>query len=299
MSALGDLEASYKTRDLESWFDLLFYRPVGYQLARLFAALGFTPSMVSALGAVLGILAGHLYFYADLRLNICGMLLHVLTNTLDNADGQLARLTNRGSLQGAIVDGCADYIVFASVYLHLSLRYVAEGGSEAIWLLAFLAGASHATQSMLIDHYRNGYLQFVAGKRSLDQNAPDAVAAEYERVSWRSFWKKLGLRNYLSYTRQQEALAPALLKLRRAQPANIASEYRALCLPLVKWCNCLATNPRLIILFVCLVIGQPIWYLWIELTIFNLLFLYVQARHAAAFRTLKAQLEPMGRGPLF
>ena len=181
------IEASYKGREVESWVDLYFYRPIGFQLARIFAALGFTPSMVSLLGAVVGALAGHLYFYRDLRLNLCGMALHVFTNALDNADGQLARLTNRGSLQGAIVDGFADYVVFASVYVHLSLRYVAEGGSAAIWLLTIAAGLSHARQSMLIDYYRHGYLQFVAGKKSLDLNSSAHVAAEYAGVSWRSF----------------------------------------------------------------------------------------------------------------
>ncbi len=290
------IEASYKAREVESWTDLYFYRPIGFQLARGFAALGFTPSMVSMLGAVLGVLAGHLYFYRDLRLNVCGMALHVLTNALDNADGQLARLTNRGSLQGAIVDGCADYIVFGSVYLHLSLRYLAEGGSAAIWLLAVAAGLSHMMQSMMIDYYRNGYLQFALGKRSLDQNSSEHVAMEYARTRWGTFWRKLGLRNYLNYTRQQERLAPSLLRLRQAAlelgwSTELASAYRSLCLPLVKWCNGLATNPRMVILFAVLLLGRPIWYFWIEVTLFNLVFFYLRSRQAEAFRTLLAQAE--------
>ncbi len=287
----GAIEASYKARDVEGWLDLYFYRPIGYQLARFFAALHFTPSMVSFLGAACGVLAGHLYFYRDLRWNALGMALHVLTNALDNADGQLARLTNRGSLQGAIVDGFADYIVFASVYVHLSLRYMAEGGSAAVWILAVAAGASHALQSMMIDHYRNGYLQFVLGKQSLDQNSSEHVAGEYARTSWRTFWRKLGLRNYLNYTRQQEWLAPQLAELRRAAGAagwtnERAAQYRAQCQRLVKWCNGLATNARMILLFAVLAWGHPVWYFWIELTAFNLLFLYVHRRHAAAFREL-------------
>jgi phosphatidylglycerophosphate synthase len=175
------VESTYKARDVESALDIYFYRPIGYALARFFATLRFTPSMVSLLGAAIGITAGHLYFYRDLRLNILGMFLHVFTNALDNADGQLARLTNRGSLNGAIMDGFADYLVFASVYLHLSLRYMAEGGSVAIWLLTVAAGMSHAVQSMMIDHYRNAYLQFVLGKRSADANSSEAVQAGVRR----------------------------------------------------------------------------------------------------------------------
>ncbi|MDQ3118149.1 MAG: hypothetical protein M3Q89_01040, partial [Verrucomicrobiota bacterium] len=72
------VEDTYKARDVESALDIYFYRPIGFGLARLFARLRFTPSMVSLLGAFTGVLAGHLYFYRDLKLNILGMALHIL-----------------------------------------------------------------------------------------------------------------------------------------------------------------------------------------------------------------------------
>ena len=289
------VESTYKARDVEGVLDIYFYRPIGYALALFFAKLRFTPSMVSLLGGSIGVLAGHLYYYSDLRLNLIGMALHVFTNALDNADGQLARLTNRGSLQGAIMDGFADYIVFLSVYLHLCLRYMAEGGSAVVWLFAIGAGISHALQSMMIDYYRYGYLQFVAGKRSADANASETVRAAYEPVSWRDFFKKLGLWNYLSYTRQQEMLAPNLLRLRLATrdaiPEWLTLAYRSDCKPLVKWCNCLATNPRMLLLFAFLLLGQPVWYFVVELTILNVLLVYLLLQHDVIFRSLLARLE--------
>ena len=292
-SSPAGVESTYKARDVEGVLDIYFYRPIGYRLALVFAKLQFTPSMVSLLGASIGIAAGHLYFYRDLRLNVLGMCLHILTNALDNADGQLARLTNRGSLHGAIMDGFADYVVFLSVYVHLCLRYMAEGGPAAVWLLALAAGTSHAVQSMMIDYYRYGYLQFVAGKRSADANASETVRAAYEAMPSSDFLKKLGLRNYLNYTRQQEALAPNLLRLRLATAAAIPrwlrDAYRAACKPLVKWCNCLATNPRMLLLFAFLLLGQPVWYLVVELTIMNVLLAYILLRHNAVFRSLLAR----------
>lgn len=293
-SSAAGIESTYKARDVEGVLDIYFYRPIGYRLALVFAKLKFTPSMVSLLGAAIGITAGHLYFYRDLRLNLIGMCLHVFTNALDNADGQLARLTNRGSLHGAIMDGFADYVVFLSVYVHLCLRYMAEGGSAAVWLLALAAGMSHAVQSMMIDYYRYGYLQFVAGKRSADANASETVRAAYESTSWSDFLKKLGLRNYLNYTRQQETLAPNLLRLRLATaaaiPDSLRDAYRAACKPLVKWCNCLATNPRMLLLFAFLLLGQPVWYLVVELTVMNVLLIFILFRHDAVFRSLLSQL---------
>jgi phosphatidylglycerophosphate synthase len=294
--ATASVESTYKARDVESVLDVYFYRPIGYRLALSFAKLRFTPSMVSLLGAAVGILAGHLYFYRDLAVNSVGMLLHVFTNALDNADGQLARLTNRGSLHGAIMDGFADYVVFLSVYVHLSLRYIAEGGSWLIWLLALAAGASHAVQSMMIDHYRNAYMQFVAGKRSADANSSATVGAEYERTTWREFFKKLGLRSYLNYARQQEMLAPSLLKLRLRtrdnMPGWLPNEFREDCLPLVKWCNALATNPRMFLIFAVLLLGQPVWYFVFEVTLLNAILGYVMLRHEIIFRSFLARVHP-------
>lgn len=289
------IESTYKARDVESALDIYFYRPIGFQLARFFAAIRFTPSMVSLLGAGIGVTAGHLYYYRDLRLNAAGMALHVLTNALDNADGQLARLTNRGSLYGAIMDGFADYVVFVSIYLHLALRHTSGGGSAAIWLLAIAAGLSHAVQSMMIDYYRNAYLQFVAGKQSGDANSSEAVGAAFAGTSWRQAWRKLALRHYLNYTRRQEALAPNLFKLRRAArnvaPEWLAREFREDCGPLVKWCNALATNSRMLLLFALLLIGRPSWYFVVEVSLFNALLVYVMWRHDAIFQSLLARIE--------
>src|SRR6202158_6106436 len=89
------------------------------------------------------------------------MVLHVCANALDNADGQLARLTQRESRKGRIIDSVADHLVFVSIYLHLALRCVSEVSSPAIWVLALAAGISHALQGAAADYYRSTYLYFV------------------------------------------------------------------------------------------------------------------------------------------
>ena len=89
------LEATYKAREVEGVFDLYFYRPIGFWLARFFARLRMTPAGVSLLAGIFGVIAGHLYYYRNLSINVAGMMLHVCANTLDNADGQRSRLTHR------------------------------------------------------------------------------------------------------------------------------------------------------------------------------------------------------------
>src|SRR6476659_10578434 len=123
----GAPEATYKAREVEGILDLYFYRKIGFWLAQFFARLNVTPAGVSLFGALCGVVAGHLYFYRNLGTNIIGMALHVFSNALDNADGQLARLTRRESRKGRIIDSLADHLVFVSIYLHLVLRALADG----------------------------------------------------------------------------------------------------------------------------------------------------------------------------
>ena len=40
----------------------------------------------------------------------------------------------------------------------------------------------------------------------------------------------------------------------------------------------LMTNSRMLILFILLFIGRPVWYFWIEVTVFNVLLAYVLYR---------------------
>src|SRR5467141_2455042 len=157
------VEATYKAREVEGVFDLYFYRPIGFWLAQFFARLQMTPAGVSLLAGIFGVVAGHLYYYRNLSINVAGMVLHVCANTLDNADGQLARLTHQESRKGRIIDSVADHLVFASVYIHLTLRCAFAEASPAIWFLALGAAVSHALQGAAADYYRTAFLYFTGG----------------------------------------------------------------------------------------------------------------------------------------
>jgi len=277
------IEQSYKTRDVEGFLDIYFYRKIGFRLALLFAKLGMTPAQVTLCGAATGIMAGHFYYYRDLRLNLLGMLLHVLSNALDNADGQLARLTKQGSRTGRALDGLADHLVFVSIYGHLCLRYTADGGSQLIWLVALAAGVSHALQSAAADYFRNAWLYFAEGKSRAELDLSGTLKLEFDHLRWRTEpRKKFLLKLYVNYTRQQEWLAPRLSELKRATPKTnddvIAQAYLQASRPMLLWLNLLATNPRMILLFGLLLVDQPVWYFFAELTVFNLLLVLLLRR---------------------
>jgi hypothetical protein len=291
METVPVIEESYKSREVEGFLDIHFYRKIGYQLALLFAKLRMTPSQVTFCGASIGIAAGHLYYYPDLRLNLLGMVLHVFSNALDNADGQLARLTKQGSRTGRVLDGFADHLVFVSIYAHLCLRYTAGGGSHLIWLLGLAAGTCHNLQSAAADYCRSAWLYFSQGKSLTGLDSSSSLQMEFERLSWRAApWKKFLLRLYLNYTRQQEWLLPRLRELeqvaRETHDRALFNAYRQAAEPSIGRLNFLATNPRMILLFALLLVGQPAWYFLVELTVFNFLLVLLLRRENAICRQI-------------
>ena len=294
-ATLSTVETTYKAHELEGWIDIFFYRKVGFQMARLFAALGLTPATVSAIGCICGVIAGHFYYYRDFRLNIFGMVLHIAANAFDNADGQLARLTNQSSRMGRVIDSLADHLIWVSIYFHLALRYVAEGSSLMIGLLALAAGLSHACQGGAADYHRNGYLYFVRGRSRADLDSSLDLRTEFRRLRWRDHpWHKFLLALYLNFTSQQEILAPGLRRLHQAIerlypeeiPLSLQNRYRQLARPTLGWWRLLMTNTRMLFLFWLLFIDRPIWYFWVELSLFNFLLVYLLWQQESVARSL-------------
>jgi phosphatidylserine synthase len=295
--------ATYKAREVEGALDVHFYRRLGFRLAEFFAHLKMTPAGVSLLAGLCGVMAGHLYFYRNLSINIAGMVLHVCANALDNADGQLARLTKQESRKGRIIDSVADHLGFASVYIHLTLRYALAGASPAIWLLALGAAISHALQGAAADYYRTAFLYFTGGART-EMDSSSAVCSDYRKLSWRErAWDKLLLALYLNFTLQQEMLAPTLKKLRETAnvafqgriPSWLEQRYRDAAGYMLKWWRLLMTNTRMLVLFVVLFIGQPVYYFWFELIPLNLLFVYLIVRQEKMAESLQRLVVAQGR----
>jgi len=289
------IAATYKAREVEGALDLYFYRPLGFRLAEFFAHLKMTPAGVSLLGGLCGVMAGHLYFYRVLAINIAGMVFHVFANALDNADGQLARLTHQQSRKGRIIDSVADHLGFASVYIHLTLRCAFAGASPAIWLLALGAAISHALQGAAADYYRTAFLYFTGGART-EIDSSSALRSDYRKLTWKHrAWDKVLLALYLNFTLQQEMLAPGLKQLRNTAntafngkvPVWLEQRYRDAASPMLKWWRLLMTNTRMLVLFLVLFLRQPVYYFWFELIPLNLLFVYLIARQEKMAESLE------------
>ncbi|MDE5664437.1 MAG: CDP-alcohol phosphatidyltransferase family protein [Duncaniella sp.] len=303
-----DYQRSLKSMDTEEHIDLAFYRPIGFMWARLAARFGVSPNAITIAAIFLGIGAGVLFYFPELKLNVIGMLLLVWANSFDSADGQLARLTKQYSRIGRILDGLCGDFWFVTIYLAIVFREIHFStffGDHpwVIWVIACVTGICHTKQAAMADYYRQFHLYFLKGEDGSELDSVSQLRRQLAEsgVTWKSnFWKRLTMGFYLAYTRQQEATSPALQALRRELhrrfpsgniPQSFRDDFRRESLPLMKYTNILSFNWRVITLFTTLFIGQPWIYFIAELTLFNALLVYMIVRHEHFCRRLTLRLE--------
>lgn len=300
---------SLKSADTEEWFDLAFYRPIGYQWALIAKKLGITPNAITIASIVIGIAAGVGFYFNNLWINFAACLLLILADSFDSADGQLARMTKQYSRVGRILDGLSGDLWFAAIYIAICLRENATSqffSSHAwvIWVVAVATGFCHGIQAAMADYYRQFHLFFIKGEEGSELDSAKELWKKFHELSWsRNFWKKFTLLFYVNYTVGQEKRTPWMQRLRRRMaetfhgniPAAFRDEFRAYSKPLMKYTNILSFNTRTFALFAAVLIFQMPWlYFAFELTVLNILLIYMVVRHENICKrfTLKLRNNP-------
>jgi len=292
------IESTLKSLDTEEFIDIHFYRPIGFRWALLFKKLNISPNTVTIAGIFIGIAAGICYYFPSLNINIIGMLLLIWANSYDSADGQLARMTGKKSKMGRMLDGLCGIIIFAVIYFALCFRITPLWGIW-IWLLALTAGFFHGKQAELADYYRNIHLFFLKGQSGSELIESATLKENYSKMSWKhNLFDTFFHYYYTGYTKDQESWTPnfqqMMLNIKEKFPAEIPDRFRAAfrekSLPLMKYTNMLTFNTRVIALFVALLINLPWLYFIFELTVLNIMLVYMVNRHEKMCADFNKQL---------
>lgn len=314
MSKFSDIKQQYKSSlksmDTEETLDLMFYRPIGYMWALLCAKVGITPNAITIASIFLGVAGGILFYFGepqDLWLNYVGMFLLVWANSFDSADGQLARMTKQYSRLGRILDGLSGDFWFVAIYFAICFRvnetseFFMQHWSGWIWILAILAGGCHAKQAAMADYYRQFHLYFLKGKEGSELDSVDQLDKDFAAVPWKGhFWKKVTMMFYRNYTANQEVMTPSMQTLRRKLkklfgddivPDQFRNDFRLKSKPLMKYTNMLSFNTRVIALFISIIVRMPWLYFAFELTVLNLMLVYMILRHESICRIFIAKLD--------
>lgn len=301
-----EYRSSLKSMDTEEWFDLHFYRPLGYGWALLARRLGISPNAITVASIFLGVGAGVCFYFNSLAINTIGVFLLVWADSFDSADGQLARITGKYSRIGRILDGLSGDLWFAAIYIAICFRENATSPffmdhQWVIWTVAVVAGACHGLQAAQADYYRQFHLFFVKGKNGSELENTGDLRERFRSLSWRrNFVDKVVLGFYLQYSIGQENRTPwmgrfrSLLRERYGDsiPERMRDEFRKESLPLMKYTNMLSFNVRTWALFAALLIFRMPWlYFAFELVVLNAMLIYMMVRHERICRSFVDKLE--------
>lgn len=207
MSLYNEYKASLKSFDVEEFLDLLIYRPISFLLVKLIYPTNLTPNQISVISMIFGLGSGVLFYFGEYSFIVAGGISIFISNILDCADGQLARLKKNGTKVGRIIDGFIDYVTGASIFFGMgfALHHI-TGNPLYSWGLATLGGFSRIMQNMFFDYYRNMYLQYVYNKVNDVNEEITEFTEEKERLKnvKGKFIDKMLVNIYLKYCNLQK-----------------------------------------------------------------------------------------------
>ena len=209
MSLFQEYKNSLKKIEVEEAFDLYFYRPVAFLLVKAIYHTNITPNQLTVISMIFGIFGGISYGFGTYTAYVTGAVLYLLYNVVDCSDGQLARLKKSGSLIGRILDGVADYVVSVALYFGIGFGFANSSSNPLLWwIITAAAGFSNATQSGLLDFFRNRYLDYVLQRESVLDEGIKQFEAELKRLKTvkGKYFDKLVIWIYLKYSKIQQTV---------------------------------------------------------------------------------------------
>lgn len=293
---LAEMRSTYKSMDTEEKWDIWVVRPIGFVEASICRKLHIHPNAITIVSILFGAASGYFFIPGNVEMVLIGALLLFFANTLDSADGQLARMTKQYTMLGRVLDGFAGDVWFFSIYLFMMIRmYVMpipgttmDWGWLAVVLVPLCGLFFHSTQSTIADYYRNVHLHFLEGNGHSELvRSSDLTARRKAITSWRGWFEWMWLFFYASYTRKQENWTPQLQRLLRAVgersteelPEGFLQEFRTRSLPLMPMTNILTFNSRFFALVIAMLLGMPWLYLLYEMVLLTALFFYMRYTH--------------------
>lgn len=282
--------SSLKSIETENVIDRVFYRPIGFRIAKALAGTGITPNAVTIVSIFVGMSAGVLWWFPyDITWAALGVVALITANILDCVDGQLARLTGIKSEMGRILDGFAGDLWFLAIYIALMHRLDMQFSTPYdpwIYIIVIaVSGISHWNQASITDYYKTLHLLFISKDKGKEFETSERIIERYQQMP-RGINKVITW-GYIYYTKNQERLTPQLQKMMARLesrygnnlPDEVRREFRLKSLKLMPLMNINTFNGRSIVLFIAMLFNivwlYPLW----EIVVMNINRHIIKNRH--------------------
>ena len=270
MSWYTEYKKSLKMTEIEEFFDLFFYRPLAFLLVKIVYPTKITPNQLTIIAIFIGLASGFVYATGLPNACIYGAILFMFYNVVDCSDGMLARLKKNGTHAGKIIDGIADYLSTAAVFVGLAIGYPDHTYSRSFWwLLLFLAALSNVIQSAMVDYYRNRFLDYVLQRKSTFEEDMDSFREEYNTIKGqKNKWlDRFIIRRYFNYSAFQGKIIPKKQgeKSFKATPKEYYKKNKSI---IRVWAN-IGPTAQITAIMICSIINRFDIYFWLIIGVFN------------------------------
>lgn len=275
-------------RELEEIPDLIIYRPVAFLLVKAISRTKIRPDQISFAAIFMGIVAGYFYSLGKQTSFIAAASFYLLFNILDCSDGMLARLKKSGTMAGRIIDGISDYIATIAVYAGLAIGFAAHSQKPLLWLILLIfTGISSGVHSIIVDYYRNRFVDFVKGGKS--NFSTDIIKFRKEYVSLCNQKKekinRLILWLYLRYTLVQSSL---ITKKKDSGLVAGPEEYYEKNKKIMRFWVVLGPSMEITLLLIFSFLNRIDIFILLILTLFNFLALVLWIKQSMIDKTFKS-----------
>ncbi|MGM0574734.1 MAG: CDP-alcohol phosphatidyltransferase family protein [Myxococcota bacterium] len=278
---LPPLRTLLKSRDVEDPVNIWFHRPLAYAFVAATWRTSITPNQITLLATVVGVLAGVGFVCGTSACMMAGGILLWTAAILDGADGLAARARGIQSQYGRAVDGAADAIVagatvFAAIY-HLAFT---DAGTTTDVIVAVPAVLMTLVHLALYDFYKESYMRMTRPGAGGEAECADAVEDRARDLHLEPLPVRIAVRLILiPYMRQQEKLISwldPLARIRETLPpttARTAHIWRRHHLGPMKLWAAVSLAPHSYLFAMFAMADRIDAYLWVRLTVMNVLFL--------------------------
>ena len=273
MPLLTEYKNSLKLAEVEETLDLVFYRPLAFLLVKGIYRLPITPNQVTFLSMIAGLLCAWCFAQGTTGEFFAAGIWYAVANTLDCADGMLARLQNSGTPFGRLVDGIVDWIISVAIFVGVGIGLTAITGNPMMWWLAAAGGFTSAFHAIVFDSQQQAYIAAIRGKGDYLNAELDRARAELKRDGKSRVWfgKRLALGFYLAYMRVQERSHLSAT----SAPTVPAELYRRFNLRAFRWWTLIGATTNRTGLIVAALFGRPDIFCWLIATVGNLYLLFM------------------------
>ena len=146
---------------------------IAYQLIYPFRNTFITPNHLTSLRLLFGVFAGIFFALGEYKYSNIGAFCFVISNFLDHADGELARLKNEISPKGHVYDLISDALVNIFLFLGIGIGLMQTNLGVYACMMGIIAGLSVAG----IFYMRN-YIEMNIGKQNAQQPHKNGFEAE-------------------------------------------------------------------------------------------------------------------------